>query len=169
MGGADGVVAVFLKYPQLALNGVRVAGRAEDAVIVVDAGAAQYYPLAVYLQAVAAPGEAADPEGNSYLVLRKADLCGVKIGVFRVPELRIGYLHRKDGLAGGGCGGFNDALVAVEYFEAYLALAVGRNGYLHPRRLMARYSSRRSPTWSPACKCPRRNTSGCWAGRSCGL
>ena len=107
VGRADGVVARLLEQPDLALHGVVPTGRAQNAVVVVDAGAAQDDPLAVEQQAlVCAPCDRPDAEGRLVFILASA-ICaavvhGADVGLRRLtaPRLDIGQRHADDSLAG---------------------------------------------------------------------
>ncbi|MBQ1754921.1 MAG: hypothetical protein II002_08290, partial [Bacteroidales bacterium] len=88
VGRAQGVVAVLLQNADPALQGVGMAGGAQQAVVVVDAGATEDHSLSVQAQTVLAPAQSPHTKGFLSPVLLKAHPAGVQLRLLRGPELR---------------------------------------------------------------------------------
>ena len=85
--GADGVEAVFLQDPHAPPFALVIGRRAEDAVIVMDAAAAQKRLFPVDEQALAAPCDLTDAEGDLHRVaLTRAYPCGVEVRRLGAPQ-----------------------------------------------------------------------------------
>ena len=97
---ADRVEAPALEQGDLAVARLAQIDRAEDAVVVVDAAAAQLDALAVDEQAVGAPGKRADAEAHGPLVehgavfAKQCDVRLVEVGLIGRPERGVGDLER---------------------------------------------------------------------------
>ena len=130
---ADGVVAVFLQQADAALLALRIAARAEDALVVVDARALHNDALAVEQNALFAPRKGADAEGLQVLVAAEADAAGVEVRVLHVPQLCVGDSQRQGDFArrirGGGC----NLLFARKHIHRHAPRADGAHGNLHRR------------------------------------
>ena len=133
VGRADGIVAVFFQDAHLAAHSVRVAHRAQQAVVVVDAGTLQNDPAAVEQQTLPAPGKAADAKAGAGHVGAKGGLQGVELRVLRGPKgrFRQAQPHRHTGFGSG----FGQHSGAIQYLQLHGAGSTGGSGDLHLRRV----------------------------------
>ena len=130
---ADGIVAVFLQQADAALLALRIAARAEDALVVVDARALHNDALAVEENALFTPRKRADAEGLQVLVAAEADAAGVEVRVLHVPQLCVGDSQRQGDfprrVRGSGC----SLLLARKHIHRHVPRADGAHGDLHRR------------------------------------
>ena len=101
VGGADGIVAVFLENPQPPFQGIGMAGGTQQAVVMVDAGTPENDSLSVQFHAVIAPGQGADAEGFFVHIFPKGNPGGVEIGMLHTPQLAARNLQLEAAAAGG--------------------------------------------------------------------
>ena len=101
VGGADGIVAVFLENPQPPFQGIGMAGGTQQAVVMVDAGTPENDSLSVHFHAVIAPGQGADAEGFFVHIFPKGNPGGVEIGMLYAPQLARGNLQLEAAAASG--------------------------------------------------------------------
>ena len=91
VGGADGVEAVLLQDTHPALLTLRIGGRAQNAVIVVDAAAPEKCLLSVDKETLVGPGDLPDAECDFQLIpLAGGDSRRIEVGRFGAPEPCIG-------------------------------------------------------------------------------
>ena len=93
VGRAEGVVARLAQQIHLALHGVGVADRPQQAVVVVDAGALQNHPAAVDKKALVPPFQGADAEGLAHLVGAEPHPADTQPGGFRAPKGGVGQVQ----------------------------------------------------------------------------
>ncbi len=90
VGGAESVVAVFFEEPHAAVLRLREGAGAQDAVVVVDAGALQDDVLAVQRDAFfRGPGESPDAEGVGRDIAAERHADFVERGILDAPELGV--------------------------------------------------------------------------------
>ncbi len=98
MCAAQRVVALLAHEKDLALDGVGPGAGAQDAVVVVDAGALQDHTLAVEQKTVVAPLQGADAKGGLGLVAlasigrRQGNAAQVELRIVRRPQARAGHV-----------------------------------------------------------------------------
>ena len=93
VGRADGIEAEGFHFLHPAVFTDIIAPGTEDAVIVVDAAAAELDGLPVDKETVAIPLQCADAETNLRAVAAQTGTAGVEIGVLVIPELCIRNFH----------------------------------------------------------------------------
>ena len=120
VGGADCVVAVLHEDPDAALFRLGIGAGAQNAVVVVNAGAAQDDALAVDEQALSGlPFQGPDSESLFHHIFAECDAAGVKVGSLGAPELTVLYFEVELG-NGAGAG-----LLALFFIGADEALLIG--------------------------------------------
>ena len=88
--GADRIVAGFLKNADAALFHLGIGARAQNAIVMMNAGAADDEAPAVDGNAFfACPGERADAEGFLCEVVSKANACSIQVRRIHIPDLCI--------------------------------------------------------------------------------